>query len=138
MLCEVIDDLARQLRNETFCQRGDGVIHAAENGYMKIAKITGHEKRDDLSTSYLEELVATGEAREDEDDVFRPIPFPYEVLACSDEFGAQRDLPKRGMILLCQEGAMAQFADQYINHDIFHAVGASSEKCICEGIRSGR
>lgn len=103
------------------------MIHTAENCYVHITEIARHEKRNNWAIACLEEFVATGEAGQDENDILRPIPFLYEILVRSDGSSAQRDLPKRRMIHLCQEGAVTQFADQHINHDITHATRSAPQ-----------
>ena len=69
-------------------QRGDVVVHGAQDEYVQVAEVARDQVGHDLAAAVGQQLVAAGEALEDQIHVRGIIAFPDQVLTLAYEAGS--------------------------------------------------
>jgi hypothetical protein len=84
VLRDVLDDVARDEDDLAAGERRDGMVHLTQDRHVQIADVTRHEVGHDLALAVRQELVAAGEALQDQMHVIGPITRVDQVMARTD------------------------------------------------------
>ena len=135
--------LARDARHLAAGQRLDVVIGDVEQGAFEVDEVARYMDADDLPRAFDGDLVAGGEAGDDQAGSFGPLALAHEIGAGFHSVQAVGELEQRLPVVIVERRASLELSDHHIEdmlgdiHDALHVPGGGSAIGVSQPLKPG-